>query len=106
MRAPFEARATVSNRPGCCFALIPASTGTILTGGHAEKAQAIRASGSCSPNGEDWLAPRMDPAGFATALTERRAALGNPELPRNPGNNRTDSKRTLLAAIEAAGGRW
>ncbi|WP_156361659.1 hypothetical protein [Sphingomonas sp. Leaf67] len=48
----------------------------------------------------------MDPAGCATALTERRAALGNPELPRNPGNDRTDSKRTLLAAIEAAGGRW
>ncbi len=43
---------------------------------------------------------------FGRELTRRRAALGNPELPRNSGNDRTDSKRTLLAAIEAAGGRW
>lgn len=43
---------------------------------------------------------------FGRELMRRRAALGNPELPRNAGNNRTESKRTLLAAIEAAGGRW
>lgn len=43
---------------------------------------------------------------FGRELTRRRAALGNPELPRNAGNNRTESKRALLAAIEAAGGRW
>lgn len=43
---------------------------------------------------------------FGRDLTRRRAALGNPELPRNAGNNRTESKRALLAAIEAAGGRW
>lgn len=43
---------------------------------------------------------------FGRDLTCRRAALGNPELPRNAGNNRTESKRALLEAIEAAGGRW
>lgn len=43
---------------------------------------------------------------FGRELTRRRATLGNPELPRNAGNNRTESKRALLAAIEAAGGRW
>ncbi|WP_200913178.1 hypothetical protein [Sphingomonas sp. Leaf10] len=48
----------------------------------------------------------MDHAEFAARLIERRATLGNPELPRNAGNNRTESKLTLLAAIEAAGGRW
>jgi len=43
---------------------------------------------------------------FGRDLTRRRAALGKPELPRNAGDNRTESKRALLAAIEAAGGRW
>ncbi len=43
---------------------------------------------------------------FGRDLACRRAALGNPELPRNAGTNRTDSKRALLAAIEDAGGRW
>jgi len=28
------------------------------------------------------------------------------EVPRNPGNNRTESKRALLAAIEATGVKW
>ncbi|MEN2746978.1 hypothetical protein [Sphingomonas sp. T9W2] len=55
---------------------------------------------------QDWPGPRIDHATFAAQLIERRAALGNPELPRNAGNNRTESKRALLAAIEAAGGRW
>lgn len=63
-------------------------------------------SAICDPSGEDWPGPRIDHASFAAQLIERRAALGNPELPRNPGNNRTESKRALLAAIEAAGGRW
>ena len=43
---------------------------------------------------------------FGRDLTRRRAALGNPELPRNAGANRTESKRALLAAIEATGARW
>jgi hypothetical protein len=32
--------------------------------------------------------------------------LGNPELPRNAGANRTASKKALLKAIEEAGGTW
>ncbi|MDJ0275809.1 hypothetical protein QLH51_03180 [Sphingomonas sp. 2R-10] len=55
---------------------------------------------------DDWSGPTIDHATFAANLARRRAALGNPELPRNAGGNRTDSKRALLAAIEAAGGRW
>lgn len=64
------------------------------------------ASKICEPGTDDWSGPRMDHADFAARLSERRATLGNPELPRNAGNNRTESKRALLAAIEAAGGRW
>ena len=43
---------------------------------------------------------------FGRALAERRAALGEPELPRNTGVRRTPSKRSLLAAIAKAGGNW
>jgi hypothetical protein len=43
-------------------------------------------------------------------LTERKAELAargiTVEVPRNPGNNRTASKRALLAAIEATGAKW
>lgn len=63
-------------------------------------------SKTCDPTEQDWPGPRIDHATFAAQLTRRRAALGNPELPRNAGNSRTESKRALLAAIEAAGGRW
>ncbi|PZT91870.1 MULTISPECIES: hypothetical protein [Sphingomonas] len=59
-----------------------------------------------STEAEDWPGPRLRHVDIAQRLAERRAALGNPELPRNAGSNRTDSKRALLAAIEAAGGRW
>jgi hypothetical protein len=35
------------------------------------------------------------------------AALGiNVEIPRNPGKNRTASKRALLEAIAATGAKW
>lgn len=39
-------------------------------------------------------------------LATRRAELGNPELPRNSGKRRTASKKALLKAIQAAGGKW
>lgn len=55
---------------------------------------------------EEWPGRRLNHADVAARLAERRAALGNPELPRNAGSNRTESKRALLEAIEAAGGRW
>lgn len=48
----------------------------------------------------------VDMAAFGRELAARRAALGDPELPRNSGKRRTASKRALLKAIEKAGGRW
>jgi hypothetical protein len=43
---------------------------------------------------------------FGKEVLARRAAAGNPELPRNAGANRTASKKALLKAIEDAGGKW
>lgn len=48
----------------------------------------------------------MNFALFAAELAARRTALGNPELPRNAGGRRSASKKALLKAIEAAGGKW
>jgi hypothetical protein len=39
-------------------------------------------------------------------VAARSAELGEPEVPRKPGQNRTPSKRALLKAIEDAGGKW
>ncbi|SEK70945.1 hypothetical protein SAMN05216382_0962 [Sphingomonas palmae] len=55
---------------------------------------------------DDWPGRRIDHAAFAAALAERRAALGEPEMQRNAGSNRTASKKTLLAAIKQTGKRW
>lgn len=54
----------------------------------------------------DWPGPVIDHAQFADDLARRRAELGQPQMPRNAGERRTPSKRALLAAIEAAGGKW
>lgn len=54
----------------------------------------------------NWPGRVMQHDAFALALSARRAALNEPEAPRNVGNRRTASKRALLAAIEKAGGRW
>lgn len=43
---------------------------------------------------------------FVADIERRRVATGITELPRNAGNRRTESKKALLAAIEAAGGKW
>ncbi|UIJ44617.1 hypothetical protein LZK98_16360 [Sphingomonas cannabina] len=43
---------------------------------------------------------------FAADIARRRAATGEPEMPRNSGKRRTPSKKALLAAIEAVGGKW
>jgi hypothetical protein len=48
----------------------------------------------------------IDMAKLGERLASRRAELGNPELPRNSGKRRTASKKALLKAIEAAGGKW
>jgi len=55
---------------------------------------------------DGWTGRRIDMAEFGKRLAARRAELGNPELPRNAGANRTASKRALLKAIEDAGGKW
>ena len=43
---------------------------------------------------------------FGQDIARRRAAAGDPPVPRNAGRNRTASKRALLKAIEEAGGTW
>lgn len=60
---------------------------------------------------EEWPGKRMDFAEFAEGLARRRAEYeaehGHPpDLPRNSGNRRTESKRALLKAIEDTGGKW
>ena len=45
-------------------------------------------------------------AKLGARLVERRAALGNPIMPRNSGKNRTLSKIALLNAINDAGSKW
>lgn len=39
-------------------------------------------------------------------IAKRRAELGEVDVPRNAGKRRTASKKALLKAIEAAGGKW
>ncbi|MES2135798.1 MAG: hypothetical protein V4502_01895 [Pseudomonadota bacterium] len=45
-------------------------------------------------------------AELGARIAARLAALGTPPLPRNSGNRRTASKKALLKAIKAAGGKW
>ena len=59
-----------------------------------------------STTSADWPGRVLRHDEFAAALAERREALGHPELPRNSGTRRTESKRALLKAIEDAGGKW
>jgi hypothetical protein len=54
----------------------------------------------------DWPGKRIDHAQYAAKLAARRELLGQPQLPRNSGTRRTESKRALLKAIEDAGGKW
>ena len=48
----------------------------------------------------------MPLADFGREILLRRAAAGDPVMPRNDGARRTASKRALLKAIEDAGGKW
>ena len=65
---------------------------------------------STTSKAENWPGRRTTLAVFGAELAERRAALGNPELPRNSGAQRTESKKALLTAIDEAaakqGFRW
>ena len=45
-------------------------------------------------------------AEYGAAIARRREETGITDVPRNSGTRRTASKRALLAAIAAAGGRW
>lgn len=56
------------------------------------------------PPDDDWPGKRIKLSDFARDLAERRAKLGEPELPHNSGKRRTPSKRALLKAIKDAGG--
>jgi hypothetical protein len=48
---------------------------------------------------------RIDFPAFSVALSKRRAELGEPELTRNSGERRTESKKDLLKAIKDIGGK-
>ena len=43
---------------------------------------------------------------FSATLAERRRAMGEPVMPRNPGDRRTESKRALLKALDDLGACW
>lgn len=45
-------------------------------------------------------------ADFVADIERRRQETGITDLPRNSGKRRTESKKALLAAIEAVGGKW
>lgn len=70
------------------------------------KKQEANLASTTSPDDRDWPGRRIDIQIFKKTLIERRAELGNPELPRNDGKSRTPSKIALLKAIEDAGGKW
>ena len=55
------------------------------------------------PSSQDNPIPLAE---FMADLERRRAAVGELNLPRNAGNRRTESKKALLRAIEALGGKW
>ena len=49
---------------------------------------------------------RVSHRALAEKIARRKAELGGVDVPRNPGKNRSPSKRALLKAIEEAGGKW
>ena len=61
---------------------------------------------STANSAPDWTGPRISHKDFSEKLAARRAELGNPDLPRNSGELRTESKKALLRAIEDLGGKW
>lgn len=53
-----------------------------------------------------WVGRVVQHQDLAEALSARRAALGEPVMPRNAGDRRTDSKRALLEALDRLGAKW
>ena len=72
-----------------------------MSGGFKLKAPETMASNSSPPKREP-----VSLEAFGQEVLRRRAAAGDPPVPRTAGNNRTASKRALLKAIEDAGGTW
>jgi hypothetical protein len=58
------------------------------------------------PAGPDSDLRRVSHRTLAARIAARKQEIGNPELPRNSGKRRTASKKALLEAIRAAGGKW
>lgn len=54
----------------------------------------------------EWQGRTVSHTEFSGWLAERRQLLGNPEMPRNAGNRRTDSKQALLEALNQLGATW
>jgi hypothetical protein len=50
--------------------------------------------------------PHVTLDALAADIERRRVESGVTDLPRNSGERRTESKRALLAAIAAVGGKW
>lgn len=75
----------------------------VLNAASARKAWAIMVSKTSKAKAEPAV---IDMAELGARLAARRAELNLPELPRNPGTNRTPSKRALLKAIAELGGKW
>ena len=73
---------------------------------------------STADSAPDWTGPRISYKEFAEKIAARRSELGmihpadiSPEQrrrteARNSGENRTESKKALLKAIEDLGGKW
>lgn len=69
------------------------------------------ASKTLKPEEAAWNGRTLDMVEYGRALARYRAEVeartGKPlEVPRNSGTRRTESKKALLAAIEATGKRW
>ena len=59
-----------------------------------------------SKRNPEWSGQVIDMAELGARMARRKAELGLPERPRNPGSIRTPSKRALLAFIEELGAKW
>jgi hypothetical protein len=86
------------------FQLHPDLDRAYLERGIRERRAATMASKTSRAN--DKAERVIDMAAFAPELARRRAAAGEPVLPRNSGKRRTASKLALLEAIGEAGGKW
>lgn len=72
-----------------------------------ENEERIMASPSPKMNSTgEWSGRVVAYRDLAIDLAARREALGGPDVPRNAGNRRTDSKQALLKALHQLGAKW